>query len=54
VRLLARFRRPLLLTAALVCVTWTVAAPVLGSALYRKPDQRPHGAAKLIFYCHLG
>ena len=49
----ARLRRPLVLAVAVTCLAWTVTAPVLGSVIYHKPHQRPHGAAKLIFYCHL-
>jgi hypothetical protein len=50
---LARLRRPLVIAMAVVVCAWTLAAPVAAKVLYRTPTQQPHGAAKLIFYCHL-
>jgi hypothetical protein len=45
---------------AAVCVLWTLAAPVAARILYPpqprsagKPAPRPHGAARIFFYCHL-
>lgn len=49
----ARLRRPVLLSLAVICTAWTIGAPLVGSVLYRTPQQRPHGAAKLIFFCHI-
>lgn len=52
-RLNARSRRLVLLALAAVCLVWTVGMPVLAKALYTKPSQQPHGAAKYVFYCHV-
>jgi hypothetical protein len=49
----ARSRRMVLLALAVVCLVWTVGMPVLAKALYTKPSQQPHGAAKYVFYCHV-
>lgn len=48
-----RLRRPLLLSLAIVATAWTIGGPLVGSVLYRTPEQQPRGAAKLIFFCHL-
>jgi hypothetical protein len=49
-----RLRRFLLRVVAVLCVLWTVAAPVAARVLYDKPARpEPQGAAKLLFYCHL-
>lgn len=52
-RLNARSRRLVLISLAAVCLVWTVGMPVLAKALYTKPSQQPHGAAKYVFYCHV-
>ena len=39
---------------ALVCVLWVFGAPFAVRLLYETPAQQPRGAAKLMFYCHLG
>jgi hypothetical protein len=52
-RLNARTRRLVLLALAAVCLVWTVGMPVLAKAVYAKPSQQPHGAAKYVFYCHV-
>jgi hypothetical protein len=53
-----RFRSRLvpyaLRAVALVCVLWVFGAPVAARVLYESPAQQPRGAAKLMFYCHLG
>jgi hypothetical protein len=54
VKRLARLPRPLVLALAVACVAWTFGAPLVGGLLYRTPDHQPRGAAKFIFYCHLG
>jgi hypothetical protein len=39
---------------AALCVLWTLGAPVAARALYpAKNEAQPHGAAKVLFYCHL-
>jgi hypothetical protein len=49
-----RLRRYLLLTIAVTVVAWTFGAPVAAEVLYPTPAQQPHGAGKVLFYCHLG
>jgi hypothetical protein len=48
-----RLRRPLLLSLAILATAWTIGGPIVGSVLYRTPEQQPRGAAKIIFFCHL-
>jgi hypothetical protein len=50
----SRLRRLLLLSVAATCVAWTFGAPIAGKVLYPTPQEQPHGATKLLFYCHLG
>jgi hypothetical protein len=47
-------RRPLLLSMAILATAWTISGPLVGSVLYRTPEHQPRGAAKLVFFCHLG
>jgi hypothetical protein len=35
-------------------VLWSFGGPVAARVLYPSPVQQPRGAAKLVFYCHLG
>ena len=49
-----RFLRIALRAAATVCVLWSFGGPIAARVLYTSPKQQPHGAAKLVFYCHLG
>jgi hypothetical protein len=50
----SRLRRRLLLSVAVTCAAWSLGAPIAGRVLYRTPEQQPHGATRLLFYCHLG
>jgi hypothetical protein len=49
----ARLQRHLMLTIAAAAAVWALGAPVAGRVLYPTPAQQPHGATKLLFYCHL-
>jgi hypothetical protein len=50
---LAHLQRYLMLAIAAAAAAWALGAPVAGRVLYPTPAQQPHGATKLLFYCHL-
>lgn len=52
-RLSDRAFRRLILSVWIVSAVWTLSAPLVGHALYRTEQSRPHGVARVLFYCHL-
>jgi hypothetical protein len=52
-RLSDRAFRRVMISIWVAFTIWTVGAPIAGAALYSGPRSQPHGAAKVLFYCHL-
>jgi len=53
VRLSDRAFRRVILSVWILFAVWSFGSPLAAKALYRSPEAKPHGVAKVLFYCHL-